>query len=130
VLKGVQKGMNLPQEHMLPSFATLRDYGNTSCSTTWYVMAYLESITGVSSGQKIMQVQEGGEGGRERGGGEERGGFSLLRSSSGGFGMWQGAGECSSERRVSVSSRGSEGSREAGNIPTDAPSVSTQLWYW
>jgi 3-ketoacyl-CoA synthase len=60
VLKGVQKGMNLPQEHMLPSFATLRDYGNTSCSTTWYVMAYLESITGVSSGQKIMQVGLGG----------------------------------------------------------------------
>ena len=35
VLKGVQKGMNLPNAVMLPSFASLRDYGNTSCSTTW-----------------------------------------------------------------------------------------------
>jgi hypothetical protein len=49
--------MNLPQEHMLPSFATLRDYGNTSCSTTSYVMAYLESLLGVQCGQKIMQVR-------------------------------------------------------------------------
>lgn len=35
VLKGVQQGMGLPPAAMLPSFASLRDYGNTSCSTTW-----------------------------------------------------------------------------------------------
>lgn len=26
------------------SFAALRDFGNTSCSTTWYIMAYLETV--------------------------------------------------------------------------------------
>lgn len=35
VLKGLKQAMQLPVEKMIPSFATLRDYGNTSCSTTW-----------------------------------------------------------------------------------------------
>ena len=34
VLKGLQAAMRLPVGTMMPSFATLRDYGNTSCSTT------------------------------------------------------------------------------------------------
>jgi hypothetical protein len=57
VLKGIQKGMNLPMEMMLPSFASLRDYGNTSSSTTWYSMAYLERFGLVKKGQRIMQVR-------------------------------------------------------------------------
>jgi hypothetical protein len=57
VLKGIQKGMNLPMEMMLPSFASLRDYGNTSSSTTWYSIAYLERFGMVKKGQRIMQVR-------------------------------------------------------------------------
>ncbi|GBF90415.1 hypothetical protein Rsub_03411 [Raphidocelis subcapitata] len=60
VLKGIQKGMNLPLEMMLPSFASLRDYGNTSSSTTWYSMGYLERFGLVKQGQRIMQVGAGG----------------------------------------------------------------------
>ena len=60
VLKGIQKGMNLPMEMMLPSFASLRDYGNTSSSTTWYSMAYLERFGMVKKGQRVMQVGAGG----------------------------------------------------------------------
>ncbi|GBG00657.1 hypothetical protein Rsub_13392 [Raphidocelis subcapitata] len=60
VLKGVQKGMGLPASAMLPSFAALREYGNTSCSTTWYVMAYLETLLGVAAGQRVLQVGLGG----------------------------------------------------------------------
>ena len=46
---------------MLPSFAALREYGNTSCSTTWYVLAYQESAGGgVQSGQTVLQVGMGG----------------------------------------------------------------------
>ncbi len=41
MLKGVQQGMGLPAVHMLPSFAALRDFGNTSCSTTWVCMSLL-----------------------------------------------------------------------------------------
>lgn len=60
MLKGLQQAMQLPSEKMLPSFATLRDYGNTSCSTTWYVMAYMESVHGMKRNQSIMQIGMGG----------------------------------------------------------------------
>ncbi|KIY96628.1 3-ketoacyl-CoA synthase 6 [Monoraphidium neglectum] len=60
VLKGIQKGMSLPTEMMLPSFASLRDMGNTSSSTTWYSMAYMERFGMVKQGQRIMQVRMGG----------------------------------------------------------------------
>lgn len=60
VLKGIQKGMNLPDEAVLPSFASLRDMGNTSSSTTWYSIAYLESQEMVKKGHRIMQVGAGG----------------------------------------------------------------------
>lgn len=56
MLKGIQKGMNLPDEAVIPSFASLRDMGNTSSSTTWYTIAYLESQHMVKKGQQIMQV--------------------------------------------------------------------------
>jgi 3-ketoacyl-CoA synthase len=60
VLKGIQKGMNLPVTSVLPSFASLRDYGNTSSSTTWYAIAYLEAQGLVKRGHTIMQVGAGG----------------------------------------------------------------------
>lgn len=60
VLKGLQQAMRLPPEKMLPSFGTLRDFGNTSCSTTWYVLAYLETCEDVRRGQTVMQVGIGG----------------------------------------------------------------------
>lgn len=58
VLKGIQRGMNLPTDMMLPSFATLRDFGNTSSSTTWYSIAYLETLEMITKGQQLMQVRE------------------------------------------------------------------------
>jgi len=58
VLKGIQKGMNLPDEAVIPSFASLRDMGNTSSSTTWYTIGYLESQGMVNKGQQIMQVRQ------------------------------------------------------------------------
>lgn len=60
VLKGLQDALKLPSSNMIPSFAGLREYGNTSCSTTWYSMAYLESCGGVSKGQRILQLGVGG----------------------------------------------------------------------
>lgn len=60
VLKGIQSGMRLPAAAMMPSFGNLRDYGNTSSSTTWYAFAYLESTTGVKKGERILQAGVGG----------------------------------------------------------------------
>jgi 3-ketoacyl-CoA synthase len=70
VLKGLMAAMRLPTEKMLPSFATLRDYGNTSCSTTWYVLAYMETCQGIGRGQTVMQIGMGG--GMKVGMGRER----------------------------------------------------------
>jgi 3-ketoacyl-CoA synthase len=57
ILKGIQKGMRLPADKMMPSFANLKDYGNTSSSTTWYSFAYIETVGDVKRGQVIMQVR-------------------------------------------------------------------------
>lgn len=64
VLKGIQQGLALPADSMIPSFAALRDYGNTSCSTTWYVMAYTESCRDVRRGDVLLQVGRTRAGGR------------------------------------------------------------------
>jgi 3-ketoacyl-CoA synthase len=60
VLKALQKALNLPSETLLPSFSALRDYGNLSASTTWYAMAYIESMGFVKKDQVIMQLGIGG----------------------------------------------------------------------
>jgi 3-ketoacyl-CoA synthase len=57
LLKGFMKGLGLTVHKTLPSAAALRDYGNTSPSSTYYVLAYLESLVGVKKGQKLMQVR-------------------------------------------------------------------------
>jgi 3-ketoacyl-CoA synthase len=59
VLKGIQAGMKLPPKEMIPSFAALRDYGNTSSSTTWYIMGYIESCRGVKKGDVTLQIGMG-----------------------------------------------------------------------
>ncbi len=59
MLKGIQQGLKLPADSMIPSFAALRDYGNTSCSTTWYVLAYTESCRDVRRGDVLLQVGGG-----------------------------------------------------------------------
>jgi len=59
LLKGFMRGLGLTVHKTLPSAAALREYGNTSPSSTYYVLAYLESLVGVKKGQKLMQVSVG-----------------------------------------------------------------------
>jgi 3-ketoacyl-CoA synthase len=40
----------------MPSFASLRDFGNTSSASTWYTWSYIESTTGVKRGERVLQV--------------------------------------------------------------------------
>lgn len=57
-----------------------RRYGNTSCSTTWYVLGYLETCGDVRAGQVIMQIGMGGGMKVRRGrGGVMRGGAWVAR---------------------------------------------------
>jgi 3-ketoacyl-CoA synthase len=60
ILRGIQKGLRLPADKMLPSFASLRDFGNTSSSSTWYTWSYIESTESVAKGQTVLQVGVGG----------------------------------------------------------------------
>jgi 3-ketoacyl-CoA synthase len=60
ILRGIQKGLRLPAEQMMPSFASLRDFGNTSSASTWYTWSYIESTDGVRKGQTVLQVGVGG----------------------------------------------------------------------
>lgn len=60
ILKGIQAGMRLPADKMMPSFANLKDYGNTSSSTTWYSFAYLETVGDIKAGHRLMQAGVGG----------------------------------------------------------------------
>ncbi len=59
MLKGFMKGLKIAPAKMMPSFAALRDYANTSSSSTWYVMGYIEAIDGVRRGDTIMQLGVG-----------------------------------------------------------------------
>jgi hypothetical protein len=60
ILRGVQKGMRLPSDKMLPSFVSLRDYGNTSSASTWYTWTYQEATGGVKRNERVLQVGVGG----------------------------------------------------------------------
>lgn len=60
ILRGIQKGLRLPADAMMPSFASLRDFGNTSSASTWYTWSYIESTTGVKRGERVLQVGVGG----------------------------------------------------------------------
>ena len=56
ILLGIQKGLHLPSEKMLPSFCSLRDFGNTSSASTWYTFSYIESTSGIKKGERVLQV--------------------------------------------------------------------------
>ncbi|WIA33064.1 hypothetical protein OEZ86_006220 [Tetradesmus obliquus] len=60
ILRGIQKGLRLPAQAMMPSFASLRDFGNTSSASTWYTWSYIESTDGVRKGQTVLQIGVGG----------------------------------------------------------------------
>eukprot|EP00878_Enallax_costatus_P021735 GHUV01023026.1.p1 GENE.GHUV01023026.1~~GHUV01023026.1.p1 ORF type:complete len:468 (+),score=135.06 GHUV01023026.1:122-1525(+) len=59
LLKGFMKGLQLTVDNTLPSAAALRDYGNTSCASTYYVLAYLESLIGIKKGERLLQISVG-----------------------------------------------------------------------
>jgi len=44
VVKAIQEGMGLPAEVVMPSMASLRDFGNTSVSLTWYGESLVEQL--------------------------------------------------------------------------------------
>ena len=60
MLVAFMKGMRLPVAKALPSFAALRDYGNLSSASTWYVLANLEAVgDGIRKGERVLQLGVG-----------------------------------------------------------------------
>lgn len=52
---GVQ-ALRFSSEACQPSLATLERFGNTSCSSTFYVLAHIEHHKGIKRGEKVHGV--------------------------------------------------------------------------
>ena len=63
VIDGIQTNLNLPDQLVNPSRETLRNYGNTSSSSIWYELAYIEANkegqNPLKRGDRILQIAFG-----------------------------------------------------------------------
>jgi len=59
IIDGIQKSMHLSEEDCMPSRATLYRYGNTSSSSVWYEMNYIEGRGLQKRGDKTFQIAFG-----------------------------------------------------------------------
>lgn len=59
VLDEIQKNLELTEEYMEASRKTLERFGNTSSSSVWYELAYLEANAKVKRGDRIWQIAFG-----------------------------------------------------------------------
>lgn len=59
VLNELQKNLELTDEYMEASRKTLERFGNTSSSSIWYELAYLEANSRIKKGDRIWQIAFG-----------------------------------------------------------------------
>ncbi|KAL4349251.1 hypothetical protein S245_032140 [Arachis hypogaea] len=59
VLDEIQKNLELTEEYMEASRKTLERFGNTSSSSIWYELAYLEFNSRVKRGDRVCQIAFG-----------------------------------------------------------------------
>ncbi|KAE8677127.1 3-ketoacyl-CoA synthase 10 [Hibiscus syriacus] len=59
VLDELQKNLELSEDNMEASRMTLHRFGNTSSSSIWYELGYLEAKERVKSGDRIWQIAFG-----------------------------------------------------------------------
>jgi 3-ketoacyl-CoA synthase len=59
VLEAIEKALSLKPEHLEASRAVLRRYGNTSSSSIWYELAYLEKKGAIRKGHRLWQIAFG-----------------------------------------------------------------------
>ncbi|XP_030534516.1 3-ketoacyl-CoA synthase 15-like [Rhodamnia argentea] len=56
VLDEIQKNLDLTDEYMEASRRTLERFGNTSSSSIWYELAYLEAASRIRKGDRVWQI--------------------------------------------------------------------------
>jgi len=56
VLEAVQKNLCLSDDQIAPSMNTLKDWGNTSSSSLWYELEWVERFGGLRRGDRILQM--------------------------------------------------------------------------
>lgn len=59
VLDEFENNLELTNEHMEASRKTLEKFGNTSCSSVWYELAYLEANNKIKRGDRVWQITFG-----------------------------------------------------------------------
>jgi len=59
IIDGVQKNLGLADHFMEASRQTLHDWGNTSSSSIWYEMEWLERFGNMRKGDKVLQITFG-----------------------------------------------------------------------
>lgn len=59
VIEGVQKNLRLRDDQVAPSFMTLREWGNTSSSSIWYEIDWVERFGRLKRGDRVLQIAFG-----------------------------------------------------------------------
>lgn len=59
VLDAMIENLSLTEDHLKPSRSTLHHYGNTSSSSIWYELAWMESQGRVKRGEVVWQIAFG-----------------------------------------------------------------------
>merc|ERR1719222_1380769 len=59
VIDGVQKNLGLQEHHIQPSKQTLFDWGNTSSSSIWYEVEWIERFGNLKRGDRVLQIAFG-----------------------------------------------------------------------
>jgi len=63
VIDGIQTNLDLPDQLVNPSRETLKNYGNTSSSSIWYELAYIEGNhkgqNPLKRGDRVLQIAFG-----------------------------------------------------------------------
>lgn len=59
MLDEIQKNLELTEEYMEASRKTLERFGNTSSSSVWYELAYMEANNKIKKGDRVWQIALG-----------------------------------------------------------------------